>query len=71
MSLDTSGDIENFKAIGKVFYRLLDQAPRNLNPEGMDRWVRQEMRKIYTEYELSEFYDNLGRLADESARLHQ
>lgn len=70
--INTRDDAENFKAMGKVFYRLMGEATTNcFSKLAPADYVRKKMATIYSKYELEEFYANLDRLIAQREKLHQ
>lgn len=70
MSLDTREDISYFKEMGKTFFRLIKESETLLTPAAQEAYVGNGMKKIYSAYELEEFYENLTFIRQQSDKLH-
>lgn len=71
MSLNTRDDIDAFKEMGKTFWRLIHEAEKFPTLVAQEAYVRKKMEKIYSEFELNEFYENFNFICQQSANLHQ
>lgn len=70
MPINCREDLEYLKEMGKTYFRLVEESSKLPTDLARQEYIRKGMKRIYTDYELNEFYENMGRLANQSAILH-